>query len=171
MRQHPAVWRIQEFRMADDDIETLLTTLMAEVKLLRAENAAILQGLGDESGVAMRVGVKVAGQEGDRLVLLMLADICFITTQKTGDDDTLAVCAADGKRYTNFQSLDVIAKLFAQDPRLMRTHKSFLVNLNRIRTVDNDGGGRILTFIGCDDSLTARVSGDNRTDFERRLGI
>lgn len=152
-----------------DDVEVLITALMEEVKLLRAENAAILQGLADAAGLQLRVGVHLTAQQDDRLILLTLADICFITTDAaTGN---IWVRAADGQQYVNFESLDVIATRFAADPRLMRTHKSYLVNLNRIRTVDNDSGGRVLRFAGCDDSVTARVSEDVRTDFERRLGI
>ena len=149
-------------------IEGLLPDLMAEVKLLHAENGAILKGLEGDGVLAQRIGCRVTVQEVDRLVLLGLAEVSFITTHP---DDTLAVYTDDGSCYTNFESLDVIGQRFATDPRLMRTHKSYLVNLARVRTVDNVGGGRLLTFLGCPDTLQAKVSEDNHADFERRLGI
>src|ERR1035437_5868130 len=107
--------------MADDDNEILLAALMDEVKLLRAENAAILKGLTDASSLQMRIGV----QQGDRLLLLNVADISFITPNA---DDSLTVCTADAQRYLSFETLDALANRFAQDPRLMHTHKSYLVN-------------------------------------------
>lgn len=152
-----------------DDVETLLTALMAEVKLLRAENLAILQGLKDDSDLHLRLGVHLTAQDGERLRLLEVSEVCFMTTDPLTDN--LVVRASDGQGYVNFESLDLVGQRFQADPRLMRTHKSFLVNLNQIRTVDNASGGRILAFKGLPDDVTAKVSEDNRGDFLRRLGI
>jgi DNA-binding LytR/AlgR family response regulator len=152
-----------------EDVNTPLDALMEELKLLRAENAAILQRIEDEAGVHKRVGVRVSAQKGDRLMLLKVPDIAFITTDTA--NDILLVYGVDGQRYVNFESLDAIGTHMADDPRVFHSHKSFLVNLNSIRAVDNEGGGRILYFEGWGDDVTARVSSDHRPEFERRLGI
>jgi DNA-binding LytR/AlgR family response regulator len=159
-----------EYSMIEaDDTGTLLDVLMEELRLLRAENAAILQRMEDEAGVHKRVGVRVSAQKGDRLMLLKVPDIAFITTDTA--NDTLLVYGVDGQRYVNFESLDAVATRMADDPRVFRSHKSFLVNLNSIRAVDNDGGGRTLYLEGWGDDVTARVSSDHRIEFERRLGL
>lgn len=150
-------------------LEKLLANLMLEVKQLRAQNAEVLQRLDEEANVHQRVGVRVEAQQGARLMLLKVPDIAFITTNTI--DDTLVVYGADGKRHANFESLDAIERRLGADPRLMRTHRAFLVNLNQIATIDNDGGGRVLTFRGCEEHIMARVAPDNRAEFERRLGI
>lgn len=152
-----------------EDVNILLADLMAELKLLRDENASILQRIEDEAGVHKRVGVRVSAQKGDRLMLLKVPDIAFLTTDTV--NDTILVYGVDGQRYVNFESLDAIAARLADDPRVFRSHKSYLVNLNRIRAVDNDGGGRTLYFEGWGEDVTARVSVDHRVEFEHRLGL
>ncbi len=155
----------------DDDLEDALSTLLAEVTRLREENARILQRFDEEAAVVQRVGVRVTAQAGDRLVLLRVADIAFVTTDPDPASDALVVHAASGQAFVSFDSLSALARRFAGDLRLMLTHKSFLVNLNQVRDMSNDAGGRIVRFHGWGDEAFAKVSPDNRDAFERRLGL
>ena len=152
-------------------LEAALAELLGEVKRLREENALILQRFDEEAAVMRRVGVRATAQAGDQLTLLAISEIAFITTDPDPKSDALVVYAANGQTYANFDSLTALAQRFAGDLRLMQTHKSFLVNLNRVRTLTNDGGGRIARFHGWGDEVTARVTPDARDEFERRLGL
>ena len=52
----------------------------------------------------------------------------------------------------------------------MKTHKSFIVNLNQIDTVKVVTGGRELTFKGLPVELTAKVTSDVLDQFQKRFG-
>jgi DNA-binding LytR/AlgR family response regulator len=88
-----------------------------------------------------RIGV----QEGDSIYLLPVEDICFVTTRKEGG---LSYYAADGKIYVNFDGLTEMAKKLADDPKFMKVHKSYLVNLLQVTTITTVPGGRELKCQG-----------------------
>jgi len=86
-----------------------------------------------------RIGV----QENDSVYLLPTEEICFITT---GDGGGVEYYAADGKKYVNFDSISGLDKKLAEDPKFMKVHKSYIVNLKQIATVTTVSGGRELGF-------------------------
>ena len=63
-----------------------------------------------------------------------------------------------------------MAENFLDDPRLMKTHKSFIINFNFIDSVKVIPGGRELTFVGLPPELTAKVTSDALDEFESRFG-
>lgn len=104
-------------------------------------------------------------QDGDKKKIIRLTEMCFITTNSKGLD----VFTSDGKKYVNFASIGQINEEFKHDPRLMKTHKSFIVNLNLIDSVKVDSG-RELTFKGLSPDIKAKVATDYVEEFEKRFG-
>ena len=145
-----------------DELEKLLGEFMLEVKGLREENARILERLEDEASVAKRLAVQL----GDRMRLLKVSEISFITTNERG----LSIHATDGQIYVNFKSITEVDKLFAGDQRIMKTHKSYLVNLNQVESLKPTSGGRDLAFYGWPSDVTAKVAYTYVDELERRLG-
>jgi len=109
-----------------------------------------------------RIGV----QEGDSLYLLPVEDICYVTTREKG----LSYYAADGKIYVNFDSLTEVAKKLADDPKFMKVHKSYLVNLLKVTTVATVPGGRELKCQGWPGE-TVKVAQDYVKGFEAYFKI
>jgi DNA-binding LytR/AlgR family response regulator len=105
-------------------------------------------------------------QDGDRKKLLRVSEICFITTNPKGLD----IYTARGEKFINFSSISQIEKDFSEDFRLMKTHKSFIVNLTMIDSVKVVPGGRELTFRGLDQNFIAKVTSESLNEFEDRLG-
>jgi DNA-binding LytR/AlgR family response regulator len=105
-------------------------------------------------------------QDGDKKKVLRISDICFITTNPKGLD----IFTSDGNKYINFGSISDTAEEFKDDPRLMKTHKSFIVNFNFIDSVKVIPGGRELTFKNLPPDLTAKVTSDSLEEFEIRFG-
>lgn len=145
-----------------EDVEGLLKELMAELRLVREENARILQRLEEEALLAKRQAV----QDGERLRLLRVSEIAFITTK----DDGVTIHGADGRRYLAFEGIGEVWKRHEADRRLMRTHKSYIVNLDQVRAVDNVEAGREVLFYGWPDETLARVTNESAAEFDRRLG-
>lgn len=110
-----------------------------------------------------RIGV----QEGDSIYLLPVEDICFVTTRNEGG---LFYYAADGKTYVNFNDLKEIAEKLADDPKFMRVHKSYLVNLLKVTTITTVPGGRELKCQGWPDKIV-KVAQDYVKDFETYFRI
>jgi len=105
-------------------------------------------------------------QEGDKKRVLRVPEVCFITTNPKGLD----IYTTNNKKYINFDSISGMAEEFKDDVRLMKTHKSFIVNLDLIDTVNVIPGGRELTFKGLPADITAKVTSDALTEFEQRFG-
>lgn len=105
-------------------------------------------------------------QQGQKMKLLRVPDIAMITTNPRGLD----VHTITGEKFANFDSISNVDKDFAADPRMMRTHKSYLVNINAIDTIEVSSSGRILTFKGLSPEITARVTYEYLDEFEKRLG-
>ena len=124
-----------------DDVPTLLENLLTEIQVVRRENAVLLQRL-EEAALPAR---RQAAQQGDRLRLLKVSEIAFITTE----DDGVAIHGADGQVYLYFEGIGVVWERLKLDQRLMKPHKSFIINLDQVRAVDNDNAGRAVFFYGC----------------------
>jgi DNA-binding LytR/AlgR family response regulator len=104
-------------------------------------------------------------QDGDRKKLLKVSEVCFITTNPKGLD----IYTLTGEKFINFSSISETEREFSEDPRLMKTHKSFIVNLTMIDSVKPIPGGRELTFRGLPSDLIAKVTFDVLNEFEDRL--
>lgn len=104
-------------------------------------------------------------QDGERKKILRVPEICFITTNPKGLD----IHTSYGEKFINFDSISEVEKDFSDDPRLMKTHKSYIVNLTMIDSVKVVPGGRELTFKGLPTELTAKVTSDLLSEFEDRL--
>ncbi len=139
--------------------ENLLNDLLAEIKQLRQTQEEVLKTLGI-------VGKSVWVQDGDKKKLLRIPEISFITTNPKGLD----IYTATGEKYINFDSIGETAKELKDDSLMMKTHKSFIVNLNQIDTVNVIPGGRELTFKNLSPQITVKVSSDYVEEFEKRLG-
>lgn len=140
--------------MADE----ILNELLSEIKTLRQEQTEVLKRL-------ELVGKPLYVQDGDKKKVLRVDEISFITTNPKGLD----IYTTDGKKHINFSSISQTDEEFKDEPCLMKTHKSFIVNLNQIDTVKVESG-RELTFKGLPPDLTAKVTQDYLEEFENRFG-
>ena len=139
--------------------DNILNALLAEVKALREEQAEILENL-DLLEKPLWI------QDGNKKKLLRPSEITFITTNPKGLD----IYTATGQKYINFGSIGQTTEDLRADSRIMRTHKSFIVNLSQIDTVTVIPGGRVLTFRNFDPKITAKVSLEFLKEFEVKLG-
>ena len=140
--------------MADE----LLNELLNEIKTLRQEQSGVLKRL-------EFVGKPLFAQDGDKKKVLRTEEISFITTNPKGLD----IYTTDGQKHINFSSITETDSELKDDSRFMKTHKSFIVNLNQIDTVKVDSV-RELTFKGHPPELTAKVTQDYLEEFENRFG-
>ena len=141
--------------MADDDV---LTELLTEIKAFKQEQTEVLK-------ILSFVDKPLFVQDGDKKRAIRVSEIAFITTNPKGLD----IYTLDGKIYINFSSISETDEELKDDPRLMKTHKSFIVNLANIETVRVDSG-RELTFKGLAPDITAKVTSDYLEEFEKRFG-
>lgn len=144
------------------DVDALLKELLIELKEVREENARILQRLEEVALPAQRQAV----QQGERLRLLKVSEIAFITTKGDG----VLIHGADGQAYLAFEGIGEVWKRLGADQRLMRPHKSFIVNLDQVRAIDKDEAGRAVLFYAWPDETVARVTNESAAEFDRRLG-
>jgi len=105
-------------------------------------------------------------QDGDKKKVLRISEIAFITTNPKGLD----IFTLDGNKHINFDSISDMAEEFGNSEELMKTHKSFIVNLNSIASVQVVPGGRELRFKGLSPDITAKVTSDSLAEFEKRFG-
>lgn len=109
-----------------DELEKKLDHLLTELRALRPR--------------VRRVGVQV----GDSIKLLPTDDIVYATS---GDKDSqIRIFTKDGREFFNFNTVGELDQLLEDDPRFMRVHKSFLVNLDHVTGVKTVAGGRELSF-------------------------
>ena len=141
--------------MSDDNI---LNDLLAEVKAFRQEQHEVLK-------ILSFVDKPLFVQDGDRKRAVRVSEIAFITTNPKGLD----IYTIDGMKHINFSSISDTDEELKDDPRMMKTHKSFIINLENIETVKVDSG-RELTFKGLPSDLTAKVTQDYLEEFEKRFG-
>jgi DNA-binding LytR/AlgR family response regulator len=104
-------------------------------------------------------------QDGEKKRVLRVSEICFVTTNPKGLD----IFTTDGKKHINFDSISEMDKEY-QNTSLMKTHKSFIINLDLIDSVKVVPGGREVTFKGISSELTARITFDTLDEFHRRFG-
>lgn len=133
--------------------------LLEQLKLLRQEQIETLKKLDS-------IQRPIFAQSGDKKKVLRIDEISFITTNTKGLD----IYTTDSEKHINFDSISEIEDQFIDDLRLMKTHKSFIVNLNQIDTVKVVTGGRELTFKGLPVELTAKVTSDVLDQFQKRFG-
>ena len=126
----------------------------------------ILKGQNELLKVIESVGKPIFVQLGDKKKVLRVNEISFITTNPKGLD----IYTTDGNKYINFDSISQVAEDFKDDLRLMKTHKSFIVNLNEIDSVKVISGGRELTFKGLNPDITAKITSDALEEFQKRFG-
>ena len=105
-------------------------------------------------------------QLGDKKKVLRVWEICFVTTNPKGLD----IYTSDSQKYINFSSISEMDEEFKNDERLMKTHKSFIVNFNFIESVEVVPGGRESRFKGLNLDITEKVTSDVLTEFENRFG-
>lgn len=104
-------------------------------------------------------------QDGEKKRVLRVSEICFITTNPKGLD----IFTADGKKHINFDSISEIDKDY-QNTSLMKTHKSYIINLDLIDSVKVVPGGREVTFRGLPPDLIAKITSDSLDEFHKRFG-
>lgn len=126
----------------------------------------ILKGQNELLKVLESVGKPIFVQLGDKKKVLRVNEISFITTNPKGLD----IYTTDGNKYINFDSISQVAEDFKDDLRLMKTHKSFIVNLNEIDSIKVISGGRELTFKGLNPDITAKITSDALEEFQKRFG-
>lgn len=84
-------------------------------------------------------------------------------------DDSQVVYAIDGKTYRTFASLTDLQQKFAEVPGFLRSHRAYLISMDRITKVKTTDEGRIVFFDGVE--LYALVSGKNLKEFQAYLQI
>lgn len=138
--------------MADPDLEKKLDEGLALLRTLRPpvrRIAAVLDGGG--------------------IQLLRSGDIVYFTTS-TEPDRRIYIYTADGVQHFNFQGLSEVQATLADDPRFVRVHKSFLVNLEHVSSITPRPEGRALHFTTLPD-LTISVPSDNIRLLEAYFGV
>ena len=109
---------------------------------------------------------RIAVQEDKEQLLLKPEEIVYFTTEDRG----LRIITANGGQHYNFKGLADMEKLLADDPRFMRVHKSFIVNLEHVTRVKTVEGGRELSFDVLPE-LRIKVAQDNVKALEAYFGL
>ena len=99
-----------------------------------------------------------------------LADVCYITTDKAAESqrDETAFVTAKNEIFFNNQSLKEIEDMLAEDPHFMRTSKSYIVNLAKIRAL-KFSNARDLWFDGLEKPVKNIVTATYVAAFELRM--
>lgn len=84
-------------------------------------------------------------------------------------DDSQVVYTIDGKTYRTFASLTDLTAKFADVPGFLRSHRAYLISMDRITKVKTGDEGRIVFFGEVE--LYALVSGKNLKEFQAYLQI
>lgn len=111
---------------------------------------------------------RVAVQVGSSLKLLPTDDIVYATMSPEGN--RLRIFTRDGQEFFNFSSVGALDDLLGDDPRFMRVHKSFLVNLDHVAGVQTVPGGRELSFEALPE-LKIKVAQSSVKELEAYFGI
>ena len=114
----------KKLQAADDEI-----SLLKEIKQILREIKPEVQ--------------RIAVDGHKSIILLDTSDICYITT----DGRKLLFYTADGKQYYNYDSLSELEKKFSTDPRYLRAHRSFIINMDQLKEIFIVPGGREVTFL------------------------
>ena len=133
-----------------DDIEAKVDQLLTELRALRPRIR------------------RVAVQSGDAMKLLPTDDVVYATMNDDGN--RLRIFTQDKQEWFNFSNVGGLDDLLADDPRFMRVHKSFLVNLDFVTELLTVPGGRELHFAVLPD-LKIKVAQSSVKDLEAYFGI
>jgi DNA-binding LytR/AlgR family response regulator len=102
------------------------------------------------------------------MYLLDLADVCYITTKTESARSETMYVTRNNERYYNNMSLKYLEKKLKDHPHFMRTSKSAIVNLTRIRGFKYSNA-RDLWFEGLVDPLVNAVTATYLDKFEEQL--
>lgn len=111
---------------------------------------------------------RVAVQDGESIKLLPTDDVVYATM--SDDGSRLRILTKDKLEFFNFSSVSALDELLADDPRFMRVHKSFLVNLDSVTSLQTVAGGRELSFAGWPE-LKIKVAQSSVKAVEAYFGI
>lgn len=120
-----------------------------------------------KSGVSVQNGhIIVKTKHGD-YIRVPLDYVIFFERMKTGYIDMVTT----DKRYSlGNLTLKEILELIAEYG-FCRTHKSFIVNLARVKVISEDGDRRYKLAFDDSNSEQAYVSRHFRKDFEQKIGL
>lgn len=106
----------------------------------------------------------------DRMILLRPEEIAFIVPEKRG----VKIVDGTGAAWPRYDTLSKITERLSSDPRFVKTHRGFLVNVERIRALRFGSGakaaGRVF-FRDLPDTIFAEVSEDALPALKKRLGF
>lgn len=136
----------------------------------RAENdllAEILERLRSIDPPIKRIAV-APPEPAMAVFLLMLCEVCYITTKADAGREETALLTRDGKTYYTNLGLSDIEKTLKDHPHFMRTSKYHIVNLTRIRGLKVNNA-RDLWFEGMAKPVVNAVTATYLAEFEKRL--
>jgi len=102
------------------------------------------------------------------VLMLTLAEVCYITTRSDGGREETALVTRDGQTFYTNLGLNDLEKKLAEHPHFMRTSKFHVVNLTRIRGLKVNNA-RDLWFDGLEAPVTNAVTATYLAEFEKRL--
>jgi len=111
---------------------------------------------------------RVAVQDGELLKLIPTDRVVYATMNEEGN--RLRVFRDDNQEFFNFSTVAELDQLLADDPRFMRVHKSFLVNMDFVTEIQTVAGGRELSFDAIPD-LKIKVAQGNVKEVESYFGL
>ena len=116
-----------------------------------------------------KVAVSAADAEMN-VYFVDLADVCYITTDKAAESqrDETAFVTTKNEIFFNNLSLKEIEDMLAEDPHFMRTSKSYIVNLAKIRAL-KFSNARDLWFDGIPKPVKNIVTATYVEAFELRM--
>lgn len=86
---------------------------------------------------------RIAVDGHNSIILLDISDICYITT----DGRKILFYTANGQQYYNYDSLSELEKKLSGNPRFLRSHRSFIINMDQIKELFIVPGGREVNFL------------------------
>ena len=93
---------------------------------------------------------------GGGIQFLRVEEIVFITT----DDKRLKYVTAGGQELYNFNTLAKMEKILAENRNFMRTHRSYIVNLDHVDRIEKKDSSYIIYFTSLPEQ-TASLSESN----------
>lgn len=106
----------------------------------------------------------------DRMILLRPEEIAFIAPEKRG----VKIVDGTGAAWPRYDTLSKITERLSADPRFVKTHRGFLVNVERIRALRLGSGEKAparVFFRDLPDTIFAEVSEDALPALKKRLGF
>ncbi len=100
--------------------------------------------------------------------LLVLSEVCYITTKSDAGREETALLTRDGKIYYTNLPLSDLEKKLKDHPHFLRTSKYHIVNMTRIRGL-KVSSARDLWFEGIEKPVLNAVTATYLAEFEKRL--